>query len=161
MKYGRLSISGITFVFSCIFYLEAGKFRQPKAIEQIGPDFWPRIVLLCLGILCAVVFLTDLIKKEADSHSLAPADKEGRNRMLVGGGGILLYIVLLGYVGFAVLTPLFIAGFMVILGERRKWFIALAAVLFTALVVIVFSGFFYLAIPRGVGFFRSINLLFY
>jgi len=161
MKYGRLTISGVIFLFSCIFYVEAGKFRQLKAIEQIGPDFWPHIVLLCLGVLSAVVFIMDLVKKEAGDDSIDLPDKEGRNRLVIGGAVILLYIALLAYVGFAVLTPFFMAGFMVILGERRKWFIALTAVLFTALVVVIFSGFFYIAIPRGMGIFRSVSLFFY
>jgi len=103
----------------------------------------------------------DLVKKEAGDDGIDLPDKEGRNRLVIGGAVILLYIALLAYVGFAVLTPFFMAGFMVILGERRKWFIALTAVLFTALVVVIFSGFFYIAIPRGMGIFRSVSLFFY
>jgi len=159
---GKLIISAIIIMCSGFFYFEAGKFRQLKAIEKIGPEFWPRIVLICLFVLALFVFITDLVKRKNETDTdVVVYNDVAKKRLLLGGFLIFSYIILMAFAGFAVLTPLFMAFFMVTLGETRKWFIALSSVVFTAVVIIIFSGFFYLAIPRGVGIFRSFSLIFY
>lgn len=161
IKYGKLFISGSIFIFSCILYYEAGQFRQLRAIAQIGPDFWPKIILICLGFFSALAFLFDVFDKSTKKIDENTPKPQGMKNLILGIVCVFLYISFLEYFGFILLTPVFIIVFMCVLGEKRKWIIALNCVVLTAGIIVIFSKFFLLAIPRGTGIFRSFSLLFY
>jgi hypothetical protein len=160
-KYGKLIMSGIIFSTSLFLYHEAGQFRQIKAIDQVGPDFWPRIILLLLVFLSFLAFLSDILKKPAEKRDAIFLKAIEIKRLGITLVLIFIYIIMLYYIGFVVSTPIFIFIFMIILGEKRKWLIFITSILLTAAVVMVFSKFFLLAIPRGFGAFRSFSLLFH
>jgi putative tricarboxylic transport membrane protein len=160
-KYGKMIISAVIFITSLFLYYEAGKFRQLKAVEQIGPDFWPKIILILLCILSFIALLSDILKKPTEKFNTDTLSNETKKRFLITLICIFTYIIILHYVGFAISTPIFIFIFMLILGEQRKWLIFLTSILMTAAVIIIFSKFFLLAIPRGFGLFRNFSLFFY
>jgi hypothetical protein len=86
---------------------------------------------------------------------------EGRSRAVWAGLLILGYILLLEYGGFVLLTPIFVALFMILLGARKKVYIAVGSILFVGVVTFVFGNLLFVALPRGQGIFRAFSLLFH
>ena len=160
MKNGKLIIPVVIFGSCVFFYFQAETFRQLKAVEQVGPDFWPQILLLGGIILSVFIFFSEW--KERKSMSPALGEKpEGRSRAVWAGLLILGYILLLEYGGFVLLTPIFVALFMILLGARKKVYIAVGSILFVGVVTFVFGNLLFVALPRGQGIFRAFSLLFH
>ncbi len=160
MKNGKLIIPVVIFISCVFFYFQAETFRQLKAVEQVGPDFWPQILLLGGIILSVFIFLSEWREKKSSSPPLERG-QEGRSRAVWGGMLILGYILLLEYGGFVVLTPIFVALFMILLGARKKVYIAAGSILLVGVVTFVFGNLLLVALPRGKGIFRAFSLLFY
>jgi hypothetical protein len=74
---------------------------------------------------------------------------------------ILVYIVIMPWIGFILSTFLFIPAFALALEERRKLVLILSPFLVSALTILVFARFVSIAFPKGVGIFAEFSRLFY
>ena len=63
--------------------------------------------------------------------------------------------------GFIAITPLFLIGFMLLLGEKSKGWILGVSIGMTVIIVVLFTKAMYVPLPRGVWLFREFSLLFY
>ena len=63
-------------------------------------------------------------------------------------------------IGFVFSTPLFVACYMTLLGNRSWKMRLLTAALSTAALYILFSRFLQVPLPRGYGMFRDLSLFF-
>jgi len=130
---------------------------------QLGPGFWPRLVLGGLILVCAVRALSTWRRQaapvgrgaEPSAGPLAPG------QLGVAIGLILLYVVGAPLVGFALATAGFIAAFMVVAGARSAAGIALAAVVGTVALLYLFIKLVYLPLPKGAGPFEVVTLALY
>ncbi len=161
MKKGRFLIPILIFIMAAYFYTVANSFRQLKAVEQVGPDFWPKIILI--GVMALSIFI--ILNERKIKNEIGPArgENEAGNRTRVIWGGILIivYIFFLDYGGFVLLTPIFMGSFMYLLGVRKRLFIVISSVLFSGIIILLFAKFLLVALPRGIGVFRNLSLLFY
>jgi putative tricarboxylic transport membrane protein len=74
---------------------------------------------------------------------------------------IIVYVSLLETVGFVVLTPIWIALYMIAIGARRWTWLLGTTVVFSGFLIVVFPTLMQVPLPRGTGIFRQISLLFY
>lgn len=161
MKKGRFLIPIFIFIISAYFYILTTSFRQLKAVEQVGPDFWPKIILLGVMILSILIFLNERKIKPRLSPDQVEDRSVDRRRVIWGLVLIFGYIILLDHGGFTLLTPIFMGCFMYLLGVRKKGFIMVSSLFLTAIIIILFAKFLLVALPRGVGVFREFSLFFY
>ncbi|HEX3099123.1 MAG TPA: tripartite tricarboxylate transporter TctB family protein [Usitatibacter sp.] len=141
-------------------YHDAGSFAAAAKVGQLGPDFWPRAVLVLLMIVCAIE-----IGRHALSAAVAPAaeaaaaDEGPRFPRLLAAGMLItaLYVPGMDYLGFFLATVAYLAAFMVV-GRYRRWgVIATTSIVGSLAFVYVFMKVVYVSLPLGVGPFREVS----
>jgi len=133
--------------------------------DQLGPGFWPRLVLAGLALSCAAKLVVawrrrrvrDGAVASAGSETLDPPEMSG-SRLAAGIALILAYVVATPPLGFALTTALFIAGFMWLCGARSATAIGTSAVVGTVALLYVFIKLVYLPLPKGQGPVESVTL---
>lgn len=118
---------------------------------QLGPGFWPRLVLAGLGVACLAKLCTELRasrRRAAAPAEAAPIDQSG---LVLAIALIVLYVVATPILGFALATGAFVAAFMRLSGARSPTGIAATAVLSTVAILYVFIKLVYLPLPKGAG----------
>jgi len=133
--------------------------------DQLGPGFWPRLVLLGLGAVC-LARLVDAARRGARA---APAGRDDASaappiswpKLAAAIALILLYVLATPVVGFPLTTLGFIAGFMWLCGTRSLVAITANVLLGTAGLLYLFVKAVYLPLPKGDGPFEALTLALY
>jgi putative tricarboxylic transport membrane protein len=126
---------------------------------QLGPGFWPRLVLLGLGAACLLNAVGEW-RTAGRAAEEAPEPIDGA-RLAVAIALIVLYVLVLPWAGFALTTVAFIAGFMTLAGARSPLLIGANALLGTVVLLYGFVRLVYLPLPKGDGVFEAVTLLVY
>jgi len=156
------------FAGAVYLYRDAGSFAAAARPGQLGPDFWPRAVLVLLMIVCGVEVLRRLLfaraahDESSEPHPGADAPGESSERFpwrLAGGIAVTIaYVLVLDRLGFFVATALYLALFMVLGRYARMRVIASANLLGSLAFVFVFMKIVYVSLPLGVGPFQAISV---
>jgi putative tricarboxylic transport membrane protein len=152
-------------------YRDAGAFAAAARPGQLGPDFWPRAVLVLLIVVCVceIVRRTLFDRAAHDASSVAmqasgddDAQAASEDRFpwcLAGGIGLTIaYVLALDWLGFFVATALYLALFMVVGRYRRARVIVSASVLGSLAFVYVFMKIVYVSLPLGRGPFKALSV---
>jgi hypothetical protein len=122
---------------------------------QLGPGFWPRLVLVGLALTCAVRLIAVLRGSPArvspDAVGDAGAGPIDRGVVITGALLIGAYVWAMAWLGFPLATTVFIAAFMRLAGARSATGIGATAALGTAALLYVFVRIVYLPLPKGAG----------
>jgi hypothetical protein len=137
----------------------AVQMREFRAYREVGPDFWPKIVLICLILSSAYLTLSTINTWRKSKDESAAEDDTSWIRGLLTGALILAYIILLKPVGFLVLTPFFIIGMMLLIKRERKKAIPLTVIVIMVLIYIIFGKLLYVPLPKGYGVFHDVSIL--
>jgi putative tricarboxylic transport membrane protein len=129
---------------------------------QLGPGFWPRLVLLGLGVACLLKAGSEWRRARRPPPAAAPAPEAvDAGRLAAGIALIVLYVLVAPWAGFALTTAAFVAAFMFLAGARSAVSIGANAVLGTVLLLYAFVRLVYLPLPKGEGGFEAVTLLIY
>ncbi len=145
MKQDRTVGIGIL-VFGSILFWETFSFRILDW-EPLGMAFWPRVLLGLFGLI-GVYFV---IRGNVDEE---PAEKLDRGAFVALAFGVA-YIVALEYVGFLLLTPVFLFVGVLLLRRSRVFTrrtlteAAIVAGLGTAIVYVAFQKALLVQLPEG------------
>lgn len=154
---GELVMSSSILAASCYLYYKATQLKVFRAYEEVGPDFWPKIVLICLIALSGALTV---------SHAIAwRKSREARGKREGGGKRVVAAVVLaVGYVyflkplGFIVASPLFILGMMLLILPERKKVIAPTILGIMIIIYIIFSKLLFVPLPKGFGIFHDLSI---
>lgn len=129
-------------------------FDEPLDVYAFGATGWPRFILACVVVGATTQLLFSLIQLRAGGVAPAAEDAVSRfagfNPRLLGIFGLpLVYLLLLPRTGFFVTTPFFILAFLWILEVRRLRLLFGVALTVYAIVLLVFTRLFYVALPIG------------
>ena len=155
---GEIITSLLILVTSCYLYIEAMRLRQFRAYAEVGPDFWPKIVLFCLIVLSAILTASNVIKWRKSRGEVSHRE-EGWKRVLIAVLLAVGYIYLLKPLGFIVASPLFIIGMMLLIMPKRKKVIPLAVVCIMGMIYILFGKLLFVPLPKGFGIFHDISII--
>lgn len=125
---------------------------------QLGPGFWPRVVLLGLVLAGALKLVADRGARRHSSDTREPAPAVSAPRLGAAIAGIFAYVVATPLVGFPLATAGFIAAFMLLAGARSVVTIASTAVGGTLALLYTFIKLVYLPFPKGAGAFERVTL---
>ena len=132
---------------------------------QLGPGFWPRLALIGLGAGCLAKIVEEWRRhhrsEAAGAAGSEPLPPISRGRL---GGGIALilgYVLLTPWVGFPLVTALFIATFMRLGGMRSVRAIAANVLIGTVGLLYLFVKLVYLPLPKGEGPLETFTLALY
>jgi putative tricarboxylic transport membrane protein len=130
---------------------------------QLGPGFWPRLVLGGLALTCAARLVLAWRTRAAREAAAGRDDAPPLAPTQLGGaiGLILLYVLVAPVAGFPLATAAFIAAFMAVAGARSPAAIAATAAAGTVGLLYVFVRIVYLPLPKGAGPFEDLTLALY
>lgn len=163
-------------IAGCLYFF-ANQIDYAAPGGRIGPDFWPKAILVLAMATCAYEIIKNLFFTRAD-HEIpgvlksiieeAPAETEGTppqeektypHLLLTGMAMTVAYVALIETLGFFLSTFLYLAGFMLV-GRYRRIGVALATSLIGSLVfMFVFMKIVYVSLPLGREPFAQISFL--
>jgi len=140
--------------------------------DRIGPDFWPKVIVVFMGLLCLYEIIKRLVvhsnftatgmvsvhnPTEAEEPPEASAP-EHPGKLLVGIALIFAFVVVAPYLGFFLTTILFLFSFQWIGGICKPLASALIAVLGAFVLLILFMRVAYISLPLGTGPFQDLSV---
>jgi Tripartite tricarboxylate transporter TctB family len=144
---------------AAIGYALSFEFADEPGTYLWGAASWPRGVLLLMALGALAQAAVRMYRQKLTIATDAPAretpaaaDKpEAVNRLkfLATFALPLIYVALLPHAGFYVTTPFFLAAYLLLLGERRPLVLIVAPLVIYALINLVFTKLFYVALPTG------------
>lgn len=149
-------LPGLLFLIGLTGFWLAGKIEYVAREGQIGPNFWPRLIMGLLMVTAAGLLLGTL---RAAADQQAEAETNWRS---LGLGALLVlgYIVGSILIGFFLSTILFMYTFLHLTGFRG-WRMAALSVGTSVTLVYLFVAVVYVSLPPGVGLFDQLTTLIY
>jgi hypothetical protein len=139
--------------------------------ERIGPDAWPRAIIVFMGLLCAFEMARRLLARDGEApreeasagapaeEAQAPSPVQDHPAKLAGGIALIAgYVVCVPWLGFLVATAVFLAVFPWIGGLRRPLLSVALGVAGSFLLVVLFMRVAYISLPLGEAPFRPLWL---
>jgi putative tricarboxylic transport membrane protein len=151
----RDGIAGLICLALSIGMLVLTRGLPKSSFVPIGPDFYPRIVLIIMAALSALLVASDLWKLLAKKAAAEDSAPEKRNYRLVGITFAVFagYIVLLPLIGYRVATLIFMVVLQAVFvrpDSVRRWSVVLVSALATTVITyLVFEHYLSVLLPRG------------
>jgi len=114
--------------------------------DPYSPAFFP-IFISALLIVCGSVMIVSTLMGHAPQVS-GEGEIEAPLRVSATAGFIVVYTVLIQWIGMLIASAVCIAGLAYILGFRRNVIILLAAVIVPALIYVLFERMLYVVFPE-------------
>jgi hypothetical protein len=142
---------------------------------RIGPDFWPKVVIVFMGLLCLYEIarrlflqgggsargLTEGLNQNPAEAGEQPADEEPDREyphLLWAGTALIVgYVLAVPWLGFFVTTTLFLAAFTWLGGFRRPVIAAAVSAIGAFALVVIFMRVAYISLPLGAGPFHDLS----
>lgn len=177
-------LSVVTIVFSIVFLIYANTLPEGRPGSGTwGPGSWPALMLSLLLIMGIMLLLKTVINRKKEQTEDQTADNElaeiestkAENveteilepdvvyprRYWIIFGLMILYTLLMGYLGFALSTLLFILFATKVMGMQKWLSSLLTTVIGTAAIIFIFANLLAVPLPRGIGLFRELSFLIY
>lgn len=154
---GEIIMSSSILAASCYLYYKATQLKVFRAYKEVGPDFWPKIILICLIALSAALTVSHVINWRK-SHIQVSEREEGWKRVLIAVLLAVGYVYFLKPLGFIVASPLFILGMMLLILPERKKIIPVTILGIMVMIYIIFSKLLFVPLPKGFGIFHDISI---
>ena len=148
----------IILLVSLYFYYLAGQFRFSVKPGNLGPDFWPKLLLAFTTVAClyeiikTAFFLRIVPTKEAaeDQPAKGVSKKQTYPGLLVIGIAMTVaYAYFVTTLGFILCTFLYFVLFMIVGRYRKIWAILVNSVVGTLVLVVIFMKVVYVSLPLG------------
>jgi putative tricarboxylic transport membrane protein len=163
------------FAIAAYLYFVARQIDFAAPGGRIGPDFWPKAILLMAMATCAYEIVKNLffgkagkelagvlqsIVEEAPTEIAAVPGEEQRtypHLLLIGIAMTIGYVLLIERLGFFLCTFIYLAGFTLV-GRYRRVTVVLASSLIGSLVfMFVFMKIVYVSLPLGIEPFAQVS----
>jgi len=171
MKRNEIVANFLIIAFFIFMLINSLKLHEIRRFGEVGSGFWPILALSAATFLSIILLIFNfrkyqIEKKEgAGEVSISPETKfdlkNRRKKFVLSVICLLGYILIMPWIGFVLSTLIYVFAFILALGERRKFVLALSPFLVTALTVIVFARFIKMPLPKGVDIFAAFSRLIY
>jgi putative tricarboxylic transport membrane protein len=148
----------IILLVSLYFYSLAGQFRFSAKPGNLGPDFWPKLLLGLTMVACLYeIIKTAFFLKVASPKKAAqeqPAKAESKKKtypglLVIGIAMTVAYAYFVTTLGFILCTFLYFVLFMIVGRYRKVWAILANSVAGTFILVVIFMKIVYVSMPLG------------
>jgi hypothetical protein len=138
-------------------YVATWRLDEIAQSGQLGPGFWPRLVLAGLALAC-VAKLVEEWRRPAASRARHDAPDVSVARLVVAIALLFAYVIAIPALGFMLATGLFTGAFMWHAGARSWPALAGTSVGLTVALLYVFVRVVYLPLPKGRGVFETLTI---
>lgn len=162
MVLGESIISLIMIIISVGLFFATYNFKQVgHSMGTFDAAFWPKMILGLILIFAFIQVLIGIksIRKEGKLLNISMGFP--RKTFILSILIITLYIVSMDILGFLLSTLLFQILFLLNLHEKKISVIFLVPTIMTAIYYVLFIKILFTPLPRGIGIFRMVSLLFY
>ena len=150
---GRDGVAGLVCLALSLGMLALTRGLPHSAMVPVGPAFYPRIVLVLLAVLSAMLIAFDLRAGRRGRPAARPAGPVNYRLVVITFAAFVAYVVLLPPLGFRIATFVFVAGLQWLLEPPRgagRWVLLFAIALATSwLTHLVFEQYLSVLLPRG------------
>ena len=112
---------------------------------KLSPYLFPLIISIFLFILSISILASSLKENEKRKEK----EKGDIKSLLIFGLICVLYLLVLNFLGFVLSSILLLISSMIVLGERRWWFIALVSIISTVVIYLLFAKYLSVMLPKG------------
>jgi ABC-type xylose transport system permease subunit len=154
----RDGIAGLICLALSIGLLVLTRGLPQSAFVPLGPEFYPRIVLVVMAVLSAMLVASDLWRQRTQRAAVAvaaePAPEERNYRLVSMTFAVFTgYVILLPLVGYRVATFLFMVALQAVIDPPRSarlWVVVMiSALASSAVTYVVFDNYLSVLLPRG------------
>lgn len=150
----------LIFLGALALFIAAGRLPVVPVPGQLGPDFWPRLVLVGLMGSCVLKGL-EVARGKTTKPALSPAQPFSLPKLTGGMALVLGYPALAPLLGFPLTNFLFLLAFMRLAGTRRPITLFVIAALGTVTLLYLFVKVVYLPLPKGIGVVEDFTVFLY
>jgi putative tricarboxylic transport membrane protein len=165
----------VVLVLAGALYVAATHFEYTPHAGRLGPDVWPRAILVLIAGVCLFRVVTALrsprdegpgggVLQDVLGNAPPPSDAEPQadarfpGLLALGIAITIAYVWLLGLLGFALASALYI-GAMIRVGRYRRWGVIVPTALGGSVAfMFVFQKIVYLSLPIGQSPFDALSL---
>lgn len=157
----------IVILFAVFFLSMTPQIKITNASFAVGPRSWPYILLTLMFVLGAYGIIKTFIKsKKSNVTETRESEEPGRRVFnlsipMLSLVTVIIYVVLLNFIGFVISTILFLYGISFLLGAKKQVGTIIFSVITTVVFIVLFSVILQIPLPRGTGIFRELSLLIY
>lgn len=161
----RLTPYVITMALAGFLYVQADHFDMVSQAGRPGPDLWPKISCVILGVSSLFGMIGAFLGPQQDDADLSERDEAALSPpeihpqlVWIGIGATALYVWALPWLGFFIATVLFAMALLVIGGMRRWAWLPVVAMVLASVFMLIFMKVVYVALPLGEGWFKLVSL---
>ncbi len=164
-KIKRIIPYAVVLLTSVFFWVLACRFACETRSGNLGPDFWPKLLLGLTMVVCLyeiakiTLFHRDQASDDDAGEVKAEAPKHYPGLLIIGTLMTVAYVYFVSILGFILCTFLYLVLFMIVGRYRKVWVIAVNSVIGTVLFVVIFMKAVYVSLPLGQGPFQQFSLL--
>lgn len=165
----------VVLLIAGFLYYRATQIDFTAPGDRIGPDVWPRAILVLAMATCAYEIAKNLVFSAA-RHEVggvlesiiedtpadqAPAEESPSHpgRLVIGAGLTVAYALAIDKLGFFLCTALFLSTFIRVGGYRQTGITLLLGVAGSFAFMFMFMKVVYVSLPLGVGIFGQFSVL--
>jgi len=156
-------IEGVTWLILAIMAFSLTfKFDDHLANYLYGAASWPRAIIIGIVIFTLIQVVLNILAlvqhrssggitlngEDADTEETPTGAKTYLKRVATFGVP-LLFLFMIPRMGYYALAPLFIAGYMLLLGERKLIHLVLTSFMIYAVTLLVFTKLLFVPLPEG------------
>ena len=162
-KFKELLMSVVLMVLWVVLYGQTYNISSLAFSDGLGPAFTPRVVLICLMVMTALLILREVVRliRQAAAEKKAAAeevpDAEAQKQMLVRGTvaivSLVVFVLLLQPLGFVISSILYVISQMFVIApkeERRPVLFVVVAVTVVLAAYLFFKNVTHIALPSGI-----------
>ena len=156
-------------IFGLWAFAQTFDFDGPLPTFELGAAFWPRLVIGGVILSAVVLLVVSYVARAKASAPMTearldvitdelPEDAAHVTKKTLAVFAVpLIYVYAIHQLGFLLITPLFLFGYMYLLGVRRwRTLIAVTAGVYAG-IVLIFVKLIFTPLPQGAGYFHSLN----
>jgi putative tricarboxylic transport membrane protein len=141
-----------------VLFHYANQIAYTPRAKEIGPDFWPKLAIGLMALVCTVEIIRALlgardargIAELLDQGDTAEQPQPKYGHLLIGGiVVVVVYAIVVPIAGFLLATLLFMVAFMYLGGYRNHLAVWAISAVATVLIGFLFLRFAYVSLPRG------------
>lgn len=148
MKRANIIFGIIAIIIAGFVFIQLASFPEAQP-DEIGADFFPRLLAIGLGISGITLIVRTFVTKALDAKEGHSIKLKSLLRAFLSLVAVMVYCLSLDLVGFITSSILFLTCMMFLLKERNFIKMMTISVAITASVFVIFSEFLLIDLPLG------------